>query len=513
MRTPVSALPAAERARRNVDCNAAALGLTAPPLPDDVAWSDGLDGSMVARRDGKLVGGTSMPRLVGESVTRDLVSATAARGASLALVAPNTLGHVAAVARQLPTAGSVAAVWPDEASMWLALATDDVSDLLASGRVVPIGGVDAIVPEARRRRGWALPTVVHLPLDTEAVFGNGARDLTELVRAQLQEATRERRQELASRRQTPMLAIGGTLVVAGSGGEAWELAGRALASAVPGDVLDVDDARTASPLALADAAAGARAVIACDVTRGDLPGVLPDNVPVISWIACDRHPVAPVSREDGLLVADAAWRAKWIGAGWREDRVAIAGWPSLVGGDGVGRGVLFAWPERDLAPPPRVAEYSSRAVLWNNIAAELANDPFRLVRLGGSITYLDGRVRSADVDLDADELGAWQRELVTPAFARGLGKLSRRLGATVAAPTSPGELLELASGHAAVIDPTPDGLPAVQGLGLPILSAAEGEDAFKRHVRRAEGRRPASGESIRSAVRRLLTGIRSRRAA
>ncbi len=476
-----------------------------------VTWQRGRDGSLTARLGDAWLGGSALPALVGERMTRDI----GLRQGSVALIAPNHLGHVVALASRLEAAQSLTVIWPDVRRMRLALGCADVSSMILQGKLVCFAGTHDIASRARRCRGWAVPGSLHLCGDAVAVQGRDITTLVTAVQGAIQSATDWHAGETARVASMPASTGGPMLVAAGSSFRLLADAGRRLTAALAGPgvrLLDLDDARSASRLAFADAAAEADSIVTADVTRADVPNVVPSATPWVTWISRPRSPVRAMNATDGIVLADDAWRNAWLAAGWSSDRVKTCSWPvENVQSRGKSTLLAFDLPTQD-EPPAVVKQYSSQAVAWGSIAEELQSFPYRLRESGGARSYLLGRLRATGLDPASLDLGLWHTHLVTPSFARGVGRLARRAGATLAGLGWPGgrsaataaEVEQLVERHAAVLDPTPDGLPAIASLGLPVIRAAELDpQSLARHVREARGRRKPT-QDLGAVVRSLL---------
>ncbi|MEM7808004.1 MAG: hypothetical protein AAF561_07830 [Planctomycetota bacterium] len=489
-----------------------------------VTWLRGRDGSLTARVGDRWLGGSLLPTRVGQRLTKEF---DASHGAIL-LVAPNHLAHVHAIVDRLEIGQSLFVVWPDVRSLRLALGCGDVSDAISCGKVACFAGTHDLAASARRQRGRVLPRTLHLCGDAEAVQGPKVHELLAQAKSALEASAAWQASEVQRRVEQPAIDVEGpVLIAAGSGFRLLADAGRQLTSALAGlgeRVLDLDDPRHASPLALADATAGVSALVTADVLRRDLPGVVPTLLPWVTWISQHRTPVAPINDLDHVVLAEASWREAWQAAGWRSDQIAIAGWSGTrrTGGDGGGRGVLVAFDlPTDDTLPASVGEFSSQRVSWENMANELANRPYSLVEAGGRDAYLIGRLRASGVDPADVDRGLWQARLVTPSFVRGIGKLARRAGATLAGSGWPDArdasaavaFDGLLDRHAVLLDPTPEGHPAVAGQGLPVLRAASLDpQQLARRIREARGQRPQASD-LAGAIRSRLTGGARRLAA
>jgi len=425
--------------------NASALSARQPDLAEALRkvlipallWQFGRDAALTARwPDGRWWGGSSLPRLVGQSLLKPLRF----DGAVACFVAPATAGQIKAALDKLSPRQAVIVTQPDEISAAVALHCEDFTAAIEAGRLwIACGETWAAqlasimqsqpglcLPEQYVRTGL-LPDADLAPLAEVGndIFAAETRRRSELLAAALE------------RQRGPLRSNTGNIcVVAGSQFELWDIAGAALALAMEdcaGAVrLDPNQPVSASPLALALTSEQCDAVVTADLFRSDLPGVVADSKPLITWVTKPRiAPPMPGATGDLLLLADESWKRDANSAGWSNDRISVAGWPALAGGGGLPSAsptlaLIADGPATTM--PARLRDYSSHIVLWERIAAELAADPFVL---GNNIdSYLTARMRQLELDLSAADMGAaapdrelFRAELILPAWRRAIARV------------------------------------------------------------------------------------------
>jgi hypothetical protein len=225
-------------------------------------------------------------------------------------------------------------------------------------------------------------------------------------------------------------------VVAPSHFRLWDDAGAVLAETLRGasgadadmTCFDPDRPTCSSSLALRDAARDCDAVISADTSRADLPGVMPAEMPWLTWVTrADRIPAfVSASRRDGLVLADSSWRSPAADAGWPSGRITVGGWPPLEGQPITTPPPVLAVVEdtRPLAMPETLAEFSSHQMLWERVADELALDPFALG--DGPGAYLDRRMRRLGVSAEGFDAALFLERLILPACAQSIVRLLLR---------------------------------------------------------------------------------------
>lgn len=190
---------------------------------------------------------------------------------------------------------------------------------------------------------------------------------------------------------------------------------------------DNDDPTSAAPLALAETAHTCDAIVSVNISRADLPEILPPELPWITWLVNGHVPSGKIAGpRDALLVADARWRGEAIEKGWAAERVEVAHWPaSRITAPAERAGFLaLAADTRPLDAPAHVVDLSSQHLLWDAITAEIADDPFVVAPDAGK--YLRRRQREMRIPDEGFDRAMFLDLLVTPAFQQSLARLLLR---------------------------------------------------------------------------------------
>jgi hypothetical protein len=231
-----------------------------------------------------------------------------------------------------------------------------------------------------------------------------------------------------------------TLVLAGSRLNLSDLSNMALRRALVGDgddpafvALDPDNPLTASPLALAEAAAEADTLVAADLFRADLGGMVGAHIQWITWVTNGRIVPANSSLpQDRLILAEPRWRNAALDAGWTAEQIEIAGWPRIlprqkvVGTQGM---VAIVADVCAVEMPKRVQEFSSQLLLWELIEDELRRDPLSLGT--DPDRYLDSRMKKMNIGAEGFDRRMFFEKLIEPAYKTGLARLMIESGIAV----------------------------------------------------------------------------------
>ena len=447
--TPPGA-PAREAAQSNWAANLAALSSTQPPLAaalrherPDLRWAFGRDGSLTAfGPDGKWWRGCSVPLAAAEA----MLASMDVQGRVGCLLRPALAAHVRVALRHCRPDQAILALSPEAADLPVLLHCDDFSADIIAHRLWFAWGADWAAALGRifaGRPGLATPTqFIRLPTtpaeEVDELVSAAQPVFAAAAAARAAEARRRREQwRRAGPAVRPRLCV-----VAPSQFRWWDDAGAVLADSLrsqAGEAADVvtfdpDDPARSSALALLDAADGCHAIVAADTTRADVPGVVPESTPWITWTtrSASIAPADTAAAHDALVVADAALRQRALQLGWPAARVGVAGWPPItpvgVAAHAAAQRPLLA-VIADTVPvvePERLAEFSSHRLLWHHIAAELAADPFVLREDAGA--YLEDRMRRHAVGGDGFDAGLFLRRLILPAYAQGLARVLLRAG-------------------------------------------------------------------------------------
>jgi hypothetical protein len=533
-------------------------------LPGDGEWVFGRDGALTIRDGDKWWTGCSVPRRAAARALRTLD----AGGALACFPAPQHPAYIAEALAILRPNQAVLAILPEKDAMPRFLACEDFSAAITANRLWFIFGEDwprQVEEFMLANPGMPIPqNFIRAPATGAARFD----PMVDPAQQAFSRVTATRAAELESilamprtsdarnPRQSRELLIsdarpdGGLCIVAGSHFRLWDDAGLVLAETLdcrgedllsarvedpspqpsrrPGDSstrlpgegenpaivrVDIDDPLRAGPLAVAEAAATCDALIAADLGRADLPGIVRDELVWISWITRPRClAAAGAGPRDRLLLADAALEPLARAAGWPSDRIAVAAWPlpNLPASEGVHPGITLI---ADIGPtgaddaghaggPPKVLdEFSSHRLLWEAIADELSKNPFAAG--DDARAYLARWANRAGVNAADLPEAMFVEKLVLPASHAGLARILaaddiplRLAGAgwndlpdlarfAVGPINTRAQLLRLVASSAALLDGWPGrvGHP-VRRMGRPILNAIScGPAAFVRQAR------------------------------
>lgn len=454
--------PAAQAARRNWECNRRHLRLTQLALidalgemPADFEWVYARDGSLTGLSDGvRWLGGCSVPRKAAQFMLRKAQTV----GTVSCFLTPTHAAQLRAALDRMTRAQAVVALVPELDTLKMILCCDDFSADFAGHRLYFAWGANWEAELDRlltQRSGLPTPSQFIRPILEDSAAADALVPPAQRLFAD-HSASRSRRSDAL--RKSWIKGTGRRIcLVAPSHFRLWDDIGAALAhmmdeGAAPAiarlrepqsfSVLrfDSDDPASASPLALAQAAVECDAIVTPNSGRHDLPDLIPDEMPWITWVSSPRIPdPSRAQRDDALLVTEPRWKPLAIAAGWPADRVEIAMWPAPHGLDffetpappgtflkhrAAALGIIC--DTHPLDPPDRVSEYSSHRLLWEAIAKELAHNP---LAIGDSPEdYLTSRMQQARVTDEGFDRAVFIHGLIAPAFAQGMARLLARKG-------------------------------------------------------------------------------------
>ena len=519
-----SAHPAARSlAETNWRANVRALSLRQPGLIDAIRaeppgvaeWVFARDGSLTAfGLGGAWWAGCSVPLLAARAMLKSLDTG----GRVACFLSPPLSAHLSVALDTLRPDQAVVTIHPDSAVLAVLLRCGDFSADISAGRLwFACGGQwpAELSQVFRNNPGLATPSqFVRLPITP-------AETVEQLIAAAqdvFAERNAERSLAIAALRDRPRRAVPHQrrlCVLAPSTFRLWDDAPAVLADALqasaesPGTEIvrfDSDHPLCSSTLALAAAAAGCDAVVAADAGRADAPNVLPASIPWLTWVTTPRVPPAPDGApRDAVLLADGTWRSPAAQAGWRTDRVRVAGWPAAAGVvNGPTAGSEFIVVITDTAPPDppeKLAEFSSHVLLWERIRADLERDPFGAAR--DAAAYLDRAIRATGMDAERLDRRLFTESLIVPAYQQGLARVLLRERVPVrfygagwediepfgpfagGAVTSRQALRQIAAEAAALVHAWPGGhAHPVDALGRPVVRPGATERSFLHAARR-----------------------------
>lgn len=532
---PVEQVPSAatREAARNWDANLLALHRTQPELAESLRLHD-VNGSVaewVYARDGALTAftepdawwtGCSLPRRSAEVMLKTLEIS----GVVGCFLAPEHAAHLRVALDKLEPRQAVISVHSDSHQLALLLHCGDLGPDIAAGRLWFAAG--QTWPDELRRTLETLPGLptpsnfIRLPVTDAETIDHLVAEAQRVFSAETARRTGQLQRSRDGWRARPAAAVGPLRIcaIAPSHFRLWDDAGSVLADVLEqtsppdGSVecrrLDVDNPASASPLALAEAAAGCDAVVAANLSRADVPHVIPDQMPWMTWVTTPRvPPVAASGPADRLILCDAALLDAARGAGWAGDRIAVAAWPvwgAAVRAEAVPAGAPIAIIEdtRPLDPPEGLKDFSSHQLLWELIEQELRRDP---LLSGEDINgFLSARMRKLGIADDGFDRRLFIDRLIVPARQHGIARHLLRAGLPVRLYGRGWDRIEdFKKCSTGAVSSRRQLEEAVAASALIVHTAVERHahplDVCGRPVVRACGRRPAS---LLDAVRRVL---------
>lgn len=448
-----------ERARGNWAANLGALAVKQAGVAEMVRCASGRetfifgrDGTLTAMDDaGRWVSGCSLPGRVAREVLRKLSVA----GTTACFVWPGHAAQVAAALSMLQRQQAVVAIVPEVRVLQVMLHCHDFSEEIGRHRVWFASGENwGGEVEKIFRENAGLPTPQQF-IRTPLVREEEAAGMMAVAERIFVRISQERAGQI---NQLRGIARDGRLervcVICPSRFRLWENAGAVLAEAVEaaGKVevvrVDPDDPCQASGLGLAQAAGRSGAIFVANSSRADLPPVIGEERPIVSWLTSPRIPkAASAGAMDRLLLADRRWMKLAEEAGWPAERVGVATWPGRARGEAT-RGWLAVIADTwDVARPPVEFDLSSQQLLWDLIHAELQLDPFLL---GEDIAgYLASRMKRLEVSERGFDWRLFVDGLIMPAYQQGLVRTLLGAGVAVKLHGAGWEKLSEFSAHAA----------------------------------------------------------------
>jgi hypothetical protein len=437
---PPGATAAERAARRNFEANLRALGASQRDFAEGISTVAasvtpmfGRDGSLTALNEaGRWWSGCSLPLRAARAVLRTLD----VRGPVGCFLAPPHAAHLRVTLETLRPWQAVIAIVPEEREARVMLQCDDFSADISRGRLwFASGDAWAARLEQLFRDQPGLPT----PSQFIRLPGADAQKIDPLIAAAQKvfpNVLARRAEEIGAlrdARQTTPDNASRLCVVAPMRFDLWDDAPFALYTALrdtaPAGVIlapvRADEPASASPLAVARAAAACGAIVTADTSRADAPDLLPADMPWVTWVTKAKVPAfKSAAPNDALLVADPAWVGLARSAGWPAARIEIASWPPLAAGRSEEPAASpFAALIADTVPldaPERLNDFSSHLLLWNTLREELTHDPFAL---GPSPeAFLDARMRRYGVSSEGFDRPLVLDALIAPAFTQGVAR-------------------------------------------------------------------------------------------
>jgi len=513
--TLAPAAPVAREANSLADLNwrvnLAALKVTQPGLSARlegpvvrVTWTFGRDGALTAQdAAGQWWAGCSVPAAAATAMLRSF----ACSGTVACFLRPATAAAVRVALNKLRQNQALIAIVPELDVAHVMLHCESFADDVRAHRLWIVVGEDWDTQlAALLRENDGLPTPSQFVRLTD-----GNEELAEAMIAPAQrvfsEITQHRSAAIGELQTKAIASRGAACIVAPTHFRLWDDAGQTLANLATQlgwSHLDPDDPASASPLAMAHAAAACSAVIMPNVGRADLPNVVVTSTPWISWLTAPRIPAySAAAPRDALLLADPVWQPLATAAGWPADRVHIATWPATVLPPTAKAGSLLILADvSPLDPPKEIVEMSSHRLLWEAIVDELVRDPFALGR--SVLDYLNARMKRLTIDPQRLDQRRFIDQLIAPAYARGLAEVLRRnslplrvagagwdaiesLASVAAGPVvSREQFLQRVNDASAIVHAWPtDTIHPIDICGRPVLRPRTTRDAFLHEARTA----------------------------
>lgn len=421
----------------NARANGAALAITQPNLNDQAArpvhgvtWTFARDGSLTAMlEDERWWARCSVPR----AAARFMLKAMDVRGTLGCFLHPSYAAQLRVVLDRLHARQAIVAIVPDEQTLAVLLHAEDYSRDIAAGRLWFAAGPEWQAElESIFERNPGLPTPVEFVRPILADTGPADRliEPAQTIFARVSQARTARVQSMIGGWKSRVGQPHRVCLLAGSEFRLWDDAAIVLAELASENCeievhrVDSDRPTSASPVALAAAAAQCDAVLAANCFRHDLPGITPAEQPWVTWVTTSRIPPASDAEpHDRLLLADSSFRAIAARQGWPEDRIQLAGWPQRsIEAPSAERSVLAIIADTlPLEMPKQVGEYSSQSVLWELIRDELTRDPF--LATGDMGQYLKSRRSRLQIGEAGFDAGAFVDRLMMPCIHQSIARL------------------------------------------------------------------------------------------
>ena len=508
---------AERRAASNWAANLRALKITQPALletsrelPQNLSWIFGRDGYLTASQEDRWWNGCSLPL----RAARLMFAKMEVTGGVACFLNPQHAAQIRVALDRLEGSKAIIVLLPDQGWLRVALGCDDFSNEIASHRLWFAAGADW---ESQLRQllesnpGLATPMQFIRPIVADSSVHDG---LVAPAQAIFNAENTRRTQQISVLRECkPDRNFNRVGVLAPSHFRLWDDAGAALAAAMSssaeGDLsvslLDTDDPLRASTLALAELGAQCDAIVAANMGRSDLPPLLSETTPWITWVTNGRIPAAPTDGSlDALLLTDPAkWQAA-LDAGWPAGLIGIASWPSLQSEpkvpDTFNSHLLMLCDTRPLDPPEKLREYSSHSLLWEAISDEIRRDPFVVSDVR---QYLDDRRRGMQIDDSNFNAALFINHLILPAYAQSICRILLGVGVAVQCwgrgwneieefrahaggpVTSRQQMLDLIEKSTALLHPWPAGVHPIESAPRPLLRARGGREKFVSTARLA----------------------------
>ena len=335
--------------------------------------------------------------------------------------------HAAAVKWLLealtPEQAVIAAV-PDDTDIAVLLRCEDFSADIAAHRLWIVSGIQwasqleqllfdqpgLAVPSQFLRLNVTDATLIQSMIDTaQSSFGRVIGERSQRILAMQSEIVVRPARRLCA--MTPMRF------------QLWQDEGFVLSESVPADAvcLDTSDPANAAPLRLARAAIDAGTLLTPNIARCDMPGVVPPNIPWLTWVTGSRvPPFESAGPLDHLLIADPRVLSEARASGWPAERTHSAGWPiSTAHKAPLKTPFTVIAHTKSLDTPLELENFSSHRILWETLREEIRDQP-SAVLAGGAASYLSERLNRYDIAGDDFPHDQFINDLILPAYAQAI---------------------------------------------------------------------------------------------
>jgi hypothetical protein len=424
-------------------------------LHADLEWAFGRDGSLTGRTpDGRWWADCSVTLLAGRALLKTMDESPLGS----CLLAPAHAGLLLAARERVGSASVLMVLHPNVPAVRIILGCHDFSAEIRQHRLWFAVGSDwqrQLRQMFDNYPGLATP---HRFIRTKLLPAEAADTLIAAGQSVFSEVLENRAKMIADLHGSKTIASNQILLVVRSQFRLWDNGSDILQAELcdltnnpnaekSGDFtireFDTDDPLSTSPLALATAAYECGSVVAANICRADSNHLVPIEHSWITWLTRAMIPAfSTAGPADALILADNRWRSLARDAGWPDDRVHVCPWPmsmirtaeSNASGHLSTHGSAVGLANQIIAKPtlgllcdtgtiqiPRsIGEFSSHAILWEMIEAELHTDP---LVVDDADHYLRNRAGQLNIDLETLDKPGFIEHLILPAYQQGLARL------------------------------------------------------------------------------------------
>lgn len=460
------------------------------------------------------------------------------KGAVGCFLSPSHAAHVGVALQNMRVEQALVVIFPQLRDLAFMLHCQDFSDAIESNRLWFVAGDDwenQLTALFDRQPGLATPTQFIRtpdadPQQVEPVISAAQAIFSRVSSQRASEIQSLRRDFSPIKHQNPKLCV-----VAPSKFRLWCDIGHAMLRVFDGvegysiSHFDADDPTCSAPVALLKATRESTAILTANTARSDLPGLLPESIPWITWTTTARIPNGAMAGcNDHLIIVDPILRELAQKSGWPTQRVHVGTYPQTIvqGKDAQSEKFISIISDTcALDTPKDLIEYSSHALLWEAIRQKLLNDPFAL---GGIGRFMAEQMSRLNVGEQSFPQARFIEKLIVPAYQQGVArqliaeKVPLRLYGqgwdaledfkpyAAGAIRSRDDLNAAVSTSAALVHAWPTNLAhPIDAIGLPVIRCSgKDRNTFLRDARSAhQGRLPAPSRSVPVLDAQLLLAI------